>query len=194
MAGTHTTSRPAGIADDTTQDTGSSSKVGELASRGKDAAGAAAGTIKDKGSELLPTAKSKVTQKADSGKGVAVEKARGVESDIRELVDSVREKQPQVADAVESVLDRAGSVVDYVERTPVDAMASDLQRQVRQRPWIAIGAMFGAGLLLSRALKPVDGVIDHVRNDSSDTPQIPQRTGGTVSGQTRSVDTPPVLY
>jgi len=184
MAGTHTTSRPTGIADDTTQDTGSS-KVGELASRGKEA-------VKDKGNELLPTAKSKVTQKADDGKTKAVDKARTVETDIRELVDSVREKQPQVADAVETVLDRAGSVVDYVERTPVNEMANELSRQARQKPWLVLGAMFGAGFLLSRAVKPVDGVIDSVR--SSDTPQIPQRTGGTVSGQMTTADTPPVLY
>jgi len=192
MAGTHTTSRPAGIADDTTTENGSSSKVGELATRGKEAAGAAAGTIKERGSDLLPTAKSKVTEKADAGKSTVVEKARGVEGDLRDVVESVRDKQPQVADAVETVLDRATSMVDYVERTPVNEMASELSRQARQRPWLMLGAMFGAGLLLSRAMKPVDGVIDSVR--SPETPQIPQRTGGTVSGQMTTDTPPPVLY
>jgi hypothetical protein len=185
MAGTHTTSRPTGLSDSTTAD-GGSSKVGEIATRGKEA-------VKEHGSELQKTAKSKVTQKADDGKSVAVEKARSVEGDLRDLVGSVREKQPQVADAVESVLDRATSLVDYVERTPVDEMTSDLSRQARQRPWLVVAGMFGAGFLLARAMKPVDGVIDHVRG--KDTPQIPQRTGGTVSGQQLPTSTgTPVAY
>jgi flavin-binding protein dodecin len=180
MAGTHTTSRPSGIADDTTTSDGGSSKVGELASKGKDAAGAAVGTIKEQGSELQTTAKTKLTGKAEDSRKVAADKARAVESDLRDLVGSVRDKQPQVGDAMEQALDRASSLVEYVETTPVDEMVTDLQRQARQHPWLMVGGMFAAGFLLSRALKPVDGVL-------GSGPGTGQRQltsgGGTVSGQ-----------
>jgi uncharacterized phage infection (PIP) family protein YhgE len=180
MAGTHTTSRPSGIADDTTTSDGGSSKVGELASKGKDAAGAAVGTIKEQGSELQTTAKSKLTEKAEDSRKVAADKVRTVESDLRDLVGSVRDKQPQVGDAMEQALDRASSLVDYVETTPVDEMVTDLQQQARQHPWLMVGGMFAAGFLLSRALKPVDGVL-------GSGPGTGQRQltsgGGTVSGQ-----------
>lgn len=159
MAGTHTTSRPAGFADETTSTEGSS-KVGDFASRAQDAAGAAAGTIKEHGSELQKTAKDKLATKADDGRTKAVEKVRDVESDLRELTSSVRDKQPQVADMLDSVIDRADSLVTYVENTSISHIAEDLRRQARQRPWAVIGGMFAAGFVLARALKPVDGVIE----------------------------------
>lgn len=163
MAGTQTTSGPTGLATDTTEE---SSKVGELASRAQDAAGVAAGTLKEHGSELQATAKSKLTQKADDSRTMAVDRARGVESDLRELTSSIREKQPQVADALETALDRGASAIDYVENTSVNQLLTELTRQTRQRPLLAVGGMFAAGFLLSRALKPVDGVIDTVVNGS----------------------------
>jgi hypothetical protein len=91
----------------------------------------------------------------------------------------VREQQPQIADALENVIDRAKPLVDYVENTSIDQMVSEAQRQVRQRPWIAAAGMFAIGFALSRALKPVDGVIDTVTggNEPATTPQIPM--GGT---------------
>jgi hypothetical protein len=175
MAGTHTTSRPTGFAEETTPETGSS-KVGELTSKGKDAAGSAVSTIKEQGSELQSNAMTKVSAKADDQRKVAAEKVRTVESDLRDLTESVKEKQPQVGEAIEHALDRAGSLVDYIETTPVDQMMTDLQRQARQRPWMLIGGMFAAGFLLSRAVKPVDGVLD----SSSQPRQIPQSTGTPV--------------
>ena len=178
MAGTHTTSRPTGFAEETTPETGSS-KVGELTSKGKDAAGSAVSTIKEQGSELQSNAKTKITAQADDQRKVAAEKVRTVESDLRDLTESVKDKQPQVGEAIESALDRASSFVDYMENTPVDRMVTDLQRQAKQRPWLMVGGMFAAGFLLSRAVKPVDGVLD---NDSSQK-QLGMGHTGTVSGQ-----------
>jgi len=179
MAGTHTTSRPTGFAEETTPETGSS-KVGELTSKGKDAAGSAVSTIKEQGSELQSNAKTKIAAKADDQKKVAVEKARTVETDLRELTDSVKEKQPQVGEALESVLDRANPIVEYIENTPVEQMMTDLQRQARQRPWLMIGGMFAAGFLLSRAAKPVEGVMGgHGEQRQLGTGQ----PTGTISGQ-----------
>jgi hypothetical protein len=165
MAGTHTTSRPTGFAEETTSTEGSS-KVGEIASKAQDAAGAAAGTLKEHGSELQKTAKDKVARKADDSRTMAVEKARTLESDLRDLTSSVREKQPQVADALETAIDKAGSVITYVENTSIEDITSDLGRQARQRPWLVLGGMFAAGFLLSRAVKPVDGVLDQVTSGS----------------------------
>jgi len=181
MAGTHTTSRPTGFAEETTPETGSS-KVGEITSKGKDVAGTAVSTIKEQGSELQSNAKTKITAKADDQRKVAAEKVRTVESDLRDLTDSVKDKQPQVGEAIEQALDRASSLVEYVENTPVEQMVTDLQRQAKQRPWLMVGGMFAAGFLLSRAVKPVDGVMDH----TSGQKQLGagQTTGyGTVSGQ-----------
>jgi len=193
MAGTHTTSRPAGIANETTSDEGASSKVGELASKGKDVAGAAAGTISEKRGELTQTAKTKAVEKADERRGMAVDKVKTVHSDLRDLTSSVRDKQPQVADALEAVLDRAEDMINYAEQTSVDEMARSLSTQARQRPAVVIGGMFAAGFLLARALKPVDGVIDTVTQGQETTgmtgytgTQQPATLGtprGTISGQ-----------
>jgi len=172
MAGTQTTSRSTGLAGETTPNE-ESSKVGELTSRATDVAGVAAGSLKEHGSELQKTAKSKLTQKADDSRTMAVDKARSVTSDLKDLSSSIREKQPQVADALENVLERGESAIDYLENTSATQLVSELTRQTKQRPLLAVGGMFAAGFLLSRALKPLDGVVDTVKNG----------TGGAATGQ-----------
>jgi ElaB/YqjD/DUF883 family membrane-anchored ribosome-binding protein len=143
-----------------------------------DVAGSAVETLKERTGGLQSTAKDKLATKADDSRTQAVDKAREVETQLRDFTDTVREQQPQIADTLESVIDRARPLVDYVENTSIDQMVSEAQRQVRQRPWIAAAGMFAIGFALSRALKPVGGVIDSVTGGNEPaTPQIPM--GGT---------------
>jgi len=187
MAGTHTTSRSTGIADSTTSSESGSSKVGELAEKGKDAAGTAASTIKEQSTELQNTAKTKLAEKANDSRKVAADKARDMEGDLRDIVDTVKDKQPQVGDALERALDSASSLVEYVETTPINEIATDLQRQAKRHPWFVVGGMFAVGFVMSRAMKPVDGVISGsgstTGRSSSMQGSTPAMGTGTVSGQ-----------
>lgn len=173
MAGMQTTTPP-GIDDSKSGD----STAAELGAKAQDAAGAAVGTIRQQGSELQHVAREKAVKAADERRVQLVQSARGFEGDIRSIADSVRERQPAVGDVIEQAADRTASVLEYVERTPVDQIVSDMGQRARQHPAVVAASMFGAGFLIARALRPVDSGQSTTMQDAARTSGRPHRYNG----------------
>ena len=82
-------------------------------------------------------------------------------SDLRADYDALRKDLAEVTKALRDTANaRAGATAkraadaatERVRTTATEAVAS-LENEVRERPWVALGAAFGIGLLIGRLLR-----------------------------------------
>lgn len=155
MTGTHTGSRTSGLDAATTD--------GSVTETARSAVDSAASTVKDAKSELQHKASDqasevahRLAEKLDERRTELAQTARTLQDKACEFAASVSDEQPQVGRTLEKVAKSAGSVITYVEDTPVEQMSHDVTTRLRRHPLLAAAGMFGVGFAMTRALKPVE--------------------------------------
>jgi cell division septum initiation protein DivIVA len=143
--------------------TGSTESSGSVTTQAKDAVSTATTKAKEQGSDLthkaheqVDAATQQLASRADERKDQLTAQARTLEGKLREFATSIGDEQPKLGEAAESLVDRVGGLVDYVERTPVEDMTRELRDSARRHPMLFAAGMFGIGFALTRALRPVD--------------------------------------
>lgn len=156
MTGTHTGSRTTGLEGESL----ATSRTDEAKSKVESATETArekGGKLQEKASDQIGNVTHQVTEKVDSRREDLADQARTLQEKAQQFATSITEEQPQLGHAIEQVVDSAGRLIDYVEKTPVEQMTQDVSQQMRSHPMLFAAGMFGAGFALTRAFRPVEG-------------------------------------
>jgi hypothetical protein len=112
--------------------------------------------LKQQASTQLDNAAHMLAEKADQRKGSLTKQARALEDELHKLAAGIREDQPKLGELVDTAVERGGHLIDWIEKTPIDDMTTQLNRQVYRHPALFAAGMFAAGFAITRVLKPVD--------------------------------------
>lgn len=140
------------------QDDSVSSRVGDLAERGRQIVGEAAREAQQKVGSTTVRAQRRIRCQA---LGTANRRRRTIVSQGRDLTRESEKVAEQLrndgmdgpADLIEVASRELQDLVGYLDSTPVEGMLSDASMVVRQRPLAFLGAAFAVGFTTTRLLK-----------------------------------------
>lgn len=179
-----------------TKSTGETVKeeAGRLTEDVKHQAGRVADEARQQGRELMDETKVRLREEADRQAGRTASGLKSMSSELRSMADHAEQPTSGVATWVRRGAEEIDSFANRLDRDGIDGVARDVSDFARRNPTAFLLTTFGAGLLVGRLMKNVDG--DRVmqgddranRNDESLTPPYRQ-SSQEISPAGRGYDT-----
>jgi hypothetical protein len=181
-----TTNTDQGIRDDPADQVGDGAKeeAGRLAETAKSEASEVVGVAKDQGRRLLADAQERLTEEAGNQTRRASENLRAMSSDFRTMAEAT--DQGTAASWVRMGADGIESLADRLETGGVEGLVQDVGGFARRNPTAFLALTFGAGLLVGRFVKNMDGngftqALNHRRQEQMSGSQTRAQVGAATS-------------
>jgi hypothetical protein len=185
-----TTHTDQGIRDDPADQVGDGAKerakkeAGRLAETAKSEASDVVDVAKDQGRRLLEDAQQRLTAEAGSQTRRASENLRAMSSDFRTMAEA--SQQGTAASWVRMGADGIESLADRLDTGGVEGLVQDVGGFARRNPTAFLALTFGAGLLVGRFVKNMDGegianALSEPRRDQSSGSQTRAHLGAATS-------------
>jgi hypothetical protein len=130
-------------------------EAGRLAETAKSEASEVVDVAKDQGRRLMADAQQRLTAEAGNQTRRASENLRAMSSDFRTMADAT--EQGAAASWVRMGADGIESLADRLDTGGVEGLVQDVGGFARRNPTAFLALTFGAGLLVGRFVKNVDG-------------------------------------
>jgi hypothetical protein len=187
---TMTTNTDQGIRDDPADQVGDSAKdrakeeAGRLAETAKSEASEVVDVAKDQGKRLLADAQQRLTAEAGTQARRASESLRAMSSDFRTMAEAAQ--QGTASSWVRMGADGIESLADRLDSKGVEGVVQDVGGFARRNPTAFLALTFGAGLLVGRLVKNLDGeeftqALNQPRQDQLSGSQTSAQIGAATS-------------
>ncbi|HEX6299243.1 MAG TPA: hypothetical protein VF148_02110 [Acidimicrobiia bacterium] len=142
-----------------TKSTGETAKeeAGRLTEDIKHEAGRVAGEARQQGRELMGETKERLREEADRQTGRTASGLKSMSIELRSMADNSEQPKGGVATWVRRGADEIDSFANRLDRDGIDGVARDVSDFARRNPTAFLLTTFGAGLLVGRLMKNVDG-------------------------------------
>lgn len=149
-----------------TESTGEKVKeeAGRLSEDVKHEAGRVADEARRQGRELMGETKDRLRREADHQTGRTASGLRSMSGELRSMADNSEQPESGVATWVRRSAHEIDSFATRLDRDGIDGVVRDVSAFARRNPTTFLVTTFGAGLLVGRLMKNIDG--DRVMQDN----------------------------
>lgn len=142
-----------------TKSTGETAKdeAGRLTEDIKHEAGRVADEARQQGRELMGETKERLREEADRQTGRTASGLKSMSSELHSMADKSEQPESGVATWVRRGADEIDSFANRLDRDGIDGVVRDLSDFARRNPTTFLLTTFGAGLLVGRLMKNMDG-------------------------------------